>query len=286
MSALDGVLRAVGGLKNRGGDTLVGKFAVWSSSRLLGIGVAVAVWWYLALVFPRNLLPGPFETMALSFDLVRTGVVWPHMSATFGSVLVAFLLALLLASVLGIVMGTTRYGTNFFTPYVSIGLTIPGIAWAATFFIVFGYDTMFANVGFAPVVTTTMAVTPYLTLNIWKGVESIDTELLDMANGFDVSKRRQLRHIVLPNIAPHLFAAFRFGLAISWKVVTVAEIFAANQGIGHMLIHNYEVYQYEEAWAWAATFLLVILVIEYGVFSPLEERVFRWRSEPDISKIG
>lgn len=257
------------------------------SARLIGILVGLAAWTLLAINFPRNLLPTPAETLLLVWELVSSGTAWVDLSATFKSMVWAFLLAMILGGSLGVFMGINDYTQNFFTPYVNIGLSIPGVAWGATTFLIFGYQDLFLDtLRLAPVAAATLTVFPYIAVNVWKGVENIDHDLIRMGKSFDVSRRRILWRTIIPNIAPQLFSAFRFGLAIGWKVTIIAEVFAGSAGVGYKLMHAYQVYQYERAWAWAALFLIFIILIEYGVFRPLERRAFDYRSDVELSAIG
>lgn len=257
------------------------------SARVTGILVGFTAWTALAVNFPRNLLPTPSETLLLVWELVASGSAWVDLSATFKSLMWAFLFAMLLGGSLGVFMGINNYSKNFFTPYVNIGLSIPGLAWGATAFLVFGYANIaFGTMRVAPVAAATLTVFPYIAINIWKGVENLDHDLIRMAKAFEISRVRILWRVVIPNIAPQIFSAFRFGLAIGWKVTIIAEIFAGSAGVGYKLMHAYQVYQYEEAWAWAALFLIIIILIEYGVFKPLERKAFEYRSDVELSAIG
>lgn len=267
-------------------DTPLGQFTRKGMARIVGLLSGLAVWSALAASFPRQLLPGPVETLQLTWELVHTGAAWRHLSATLIAIAFAFSGAIILGGIVGVFMGTSRLGLNFFTPYVNMGLSTPGLAWAATFFIIFGYDSIFGITEIAPVIAGVLTVAPYLAINIWKGVENIDGDLIEMATAFDASSTQILKRVVLPNVAPQLFAALRFGVAISWKVVTVAEMFAANEGIGYIMMETYQLYQYERAWAWAATFMILILIMEYGLFRPIEKRVFEYRVDAELNRIG
>jgi ABC-type nitrate/sulfonate/bicarbonate transport system permease component len=258
-----------------------------SFARAIGLGIGFVLWSLLASQFPRELLPTPVETIGLAWGLVADGTAWIHISTTFQSLFWAFLFAMILGGTLGILMGLNSYSQNFFTPYVNIGLSIPGLASAAVAFLGFSYGSIPPGpLRFAPVAAATLTVFPYVAINIWKGVENIDHDLLRMANAFSISRRRILWRVVLPNIAPQIFSAVRFGLAIGWKVTIIAELFAGSAGVGYKLEHAYQVYQYEEAWAWAAVFLFIIILIEYGVFKPIERRAFDWRTDVELSDIG
>lgn len=267
-------------------ESALGRFTLWGSARTIGITIAFVIWAYLASIFPRELLPGPIETVQLMWGIIISGQAWVHLGATFTAIIFAFTGAMILGSTFGILMGSSEFGTNFFTPFVNVGLAIPGLAWAATFFIIFTYDELLGIVGLTPFLTGMMAATGYLAINIWKGVESIDHDLVQMSDAFNISRFRLLKRVILPNVAPELFAAFRFGIAITWKVVTVAEMFAAEFGIGYKLMQQYQLYRYESAWAWAAVFMLIILVIEYGFLRPLENIVFEYRQDAELNRIG
>lgn len=249
-------------------------------ARAFGLALGLVVWTGLASVFPNQLMPYPFETLELAYGLIEAGTAWPNLSITLQRTLWGFLGAMVIGLVLGVLMGVNNYGQKFFTPYVIIGLSIPGVAWALVGTLVFGFSIL------SPVSATIITVYPYIAIDVWKGVENIEADLVNMSKAFRVSRRRMLRRLILPNAAPFLFSAFRFGLAISWKVVTVVEIFASSSGVGYQAIQAYEVYRFETAWAWMVLFIIVILVIEYVFVKPLERKIFAYRHDADFTILG
>ncbi|MFB6142763.1 MAG: ABC transporter permease [Halorientalis sp.] len=250
-----------------------------SGARLFGIALGLAAWYGLASVFPNQLMPYPLETLQLTWELIVSGVVVPHLAATLWRTLWGFVGAAIIGSVLGVLMGSNDYGRRFVLPYVVAGISVPAIAWAAISTLVFGFSQM------TPIMATVAVTFPFIAINVWKGVENIDADLVAMSSSFGVSNRRLLWRVVVPNASPQLFSGARFGLAISWKIVTIAEIFASSSGIGYKLIQAYSRYQFEKAWAWAVVFMLVILLIEYGVFRPLERKVYEYRPDADFDVI-
>lgn len=250
------------------------------TARLIGLLAGLAGWIALASVFPNQLMPYPFETIGLAWGLVESGSAWPNLRDTLVRTLWGFIGSMLLGIALGVFMGVNNYSQRFFTPYVVIGLSIPAIAWAAVTTIIYGFSIM------APVIATVLTTFPYVAINVWKGVENLEPDLIDMSKSFKISRYRMLRRLIIPSAAPFLFSSFRFGLAISWKIVTIAEIFAASSGIGYKLMQAYQLYRFEEAWAWASLFIIVILAIEYGIIKPIERRVFEYRHDADFALIG
>lgn len=257
-----------------------GAFLSGWGARLFGLSLGLATWYFVAWIFPMRLMPYPGQALELVMELFRQGVVMQHLIPTFIRTILGFLGALFFGAILGIMMGLNNYSRQFLTPYVVAGLSIPAIAWAAVATIIFGFGHT------APVVAAVLITFPYAAINIWTGVENIDGELIKMSQAFEVSNLRLLYRMIIPNTAPAIFSASRFSLAISWKIVTLAEIFAARRGVGQQIIQSYNTYNYEFAWAWAIIFMSIILAIEYLVFKPLERRAFKYRSEADFETIG
>lgn len=249
-------------------------------ARLFGIGLGFAGWWALAVIFPNELMPYPIEAFQLTIGLFQQGVVMEHLIPTLVRTFFGFLGALFVGTILGVLMGITRYGRRFFTPYVVAGLSVPAVAWAAVTTIIFGFSDL------APIMAAVLIVFPYVAVNVWTGVENIDMNLIRMSRSFDVPYLRILRRSILPNTAPALFSAFRFSLAISWKIVTLAEMFASSGGIGQKIIQSFNTWNFEQAWAWALVFMVVILLVEYGFLRPLERRVYEYRAEADFETIA
>lgn len=250
------------------------------SARLLGIVLGIVGWYALALVFPNELMPFPDETLADTWDLVQSGVAYTHLRATLWRTLLGFIGSMILGSALGVLMGINNFGQRFFTPWVVVGLSVPAIAWAAVTTLIFGFSVL------SPVTATVLTTFPYIAINVWKGVESIESDLVNMSRSFNISRPRMLLRLIIPSAAPFLFSGLRFGLAISWKIVTIAEIFAGNSGVGYKLMQTYQLYQFERAWAWAVLFMIVILIVEYALLKPLEKRVFEYRRDADFELLG
>lgn len=254
------------------GTVFSNKWRARGFSVLLGLGA----WLGIAYYFPMGLFPGPFDTVVASIELLQSGIVWEHLEATLVRTFAGFLGAAILGVGLGVAMGIHGYSEHFITPYIIIALSVPGIAWAAIITIIFGFGFM------GPVLATTLTVFPYIALRVWKGVENIDTDVIEMSHSFGISRRRLVRRMILPSVAPALFTAARFGLAISWKVETQAEIFASNTGVGIRSLEAFSRYQYSRAMAWAVVFVVIILALEVFVIRPLERRMFEYRQDANF----
>lgn len=242
-------------------------------SRVTSVVILLVFWYALAVTTPARIMPTPQELSSILWILIEQGVVFKHLGDTMIRTILGFAGALLLGVGIGILLGVSDLARSILTPYVMILLSISAISAAAIATVIFKFSIL------APVSATIVVTFPYIAINIWKGTENINSELIRMSNAFGVPRHRVLFRSIIPNIAPSLFASFRFGLATAWKIVTIAEMFASSSGLGYKLLNTYAQFQFQRAWAWGLVFIFVILLIEYGIFKPLERRVFEYRQD-------
>lgn len=241
------------------------------SLRAGSILTLILIWWILSLFFPPTLVPKPVDTLAEVATIVSTGNFFSEMGSTLRRVLVGFGLAMIVSIPLGILMGTLRSLESFFEPPVILGLTMPGLIWAVLMIMFFGLNETSA---YAAVAITIM---PMLAISIWQGTKSIDKDLVDMSNIFHASPWSKIVDVILPQLISHILAAIRYGLGLAWKVVVVVEMFGLSNGVGYQVVRGFNVFSMKAVLAWAISFLVVMIIIEFGIIGWLERTVTRWR---------
>ena len=87
-----------------------------------------------------------------------------------------------------------------------------------------------------------------------------------------------MRHVVLPQLAPFLAAAARGGLSIIWKLVLVVEFLGRPDGVGFQIHLRFQLFDVAGVLAYAASFVAVMLVVDYALLQPWEGRARRWRA--------
>jgi len=242
---------------------------------LLAVASVIAIWWILFLIYPR-LLPSPQNTVNEALRLVSDGTFFFHMYQSLRRVFVGSLVAMFFSVGVGIYMGTVLIGERFFQPLVVLGLTIPGLMWALIAVMLFGINE------WSPYFAVTVTIFPMLVINIWAGVKSLDKDLMDMSHVFHFSKWMKITQVILPQLVPNIFAATRYGLGLAWKVVVVVEMFGTSNGVGYQVMKSYQVFNMEGVIAWTLTFVVAMIVIEYGMINLAERRLAAWRPKIDV----
>jgi NitT/TauT family transport system permease protein len=154
---------------------------------------------------------------------------------------------------------------------VILGLTMPGLIWAVLAIMFFGLNETSAYAA------VSITICPMLAISLWQGTKSIDKDLIDMSTAFHASPWSKIVDVILPQLIPHILAAIRYGLGLAWKVVVVVEMFGFSNGVGYQVVRGFNTFSMKAVIAWAITFLVVMIIIEFGVIGWLEAKVTRWR---------
>ncbi len=118
---------------------------------------------------------------------------------------------------------------------------------------------------------------PSTAVTVREGARALDQGLIEMAQSFCVSRLSALRHVVLPQLYPYLFAAARSGLALIWKIVLVAELLGRSDGVGFQIQIYFQLFDVTGILAYTLAFIIVVQLIEWVLLQPLERQANRWR---------
>ncbi|MBI2996962.1 MAG: ABC transporter permease subunit, partial [Deltaproteobacteria bacterium] len=155
--------------------------------------------------------------------------------------------------------------------WVMVGLTIPAVVYAIITLLWFGLND------FAAVIAIGITAFPAVAINMWQGAKDIDMQLVTMAKAFQVPRRDLICKVVLPQTVPYVLAAVRYALGISWKIATTVELIGMSSGVGYMLNYWFGLFSMTQVLAWALSFTIVLLGIEFLLINPFEKRITAWR---------
>lgn len=214
---------------------------VWNAVLpVLGIGVALGLWWVASLAVPD--LPSPWATWEES----RVYVLHPFekrgetdqgigLLAAYSLVRVAkgFLLGIAIATPLGFLLGVSPMLTRMLDPLMQVLRPISPLAWLPLGLILFRRSEPAALFAIAicsmwPTVVNTMA-----------GVRAIPQDYWNVAKVLRLSRATTFTKIVVPATLPYVFTGYRLSLGIAWLVIVASEMLTGTPGIGGFLWQEY-----------------------------------------------
>jgi NitT/TauT family transport system permease protein len=239
----------------------------------LASAVALLLAWQLAADAAQSrLLPGVWSVLAAMWQQTVSGVLPWNLAITLGRVAAAFALSLLLGSGLGIAMGRSHRLDLWLDNAVTVLLNLPALVLIVLIYVWFGLNEV------AAIAAVALNKLPTTVVTMREGARSLDPALAEMAQSFRLPRWRTLRHVVLPQLAPYLFAAARSGLALIWKIVLVVELLGRSNGIGFQIQIYFQLFDVRLILAYTLAFLLVAQMIEWAIMQPIERWAMRWRT--------
>jgi NitT/TauT family transport system permease protein len=254
-------------------------------SRLTSIGLRVGsivvlllLWWAASrLMNDAQVLPGPLaigKTIVADFKTPgpEGESAFFDVGITLTRIFIAFFASMVAGIGIGLAMGLNRLCERSLLALMPLALTTPTILMVFVAIMWFGYSEA------GSLVAVMAVVTPYVAVNMYEGTKAMDKSLIDMAVTFKAGRYLLLRNVYIPQLMPYIFSAFRYAFGQTWKIVALAETFGLKFGIGYMFFFWFQQFDITQTLAWIMMFVVLMLVLEHGVFARLESRAFAWRS--------
>lgn len=238
---------------------------------LVSIAALAVVWYGTATVVKSRVLPGPAEVAVTFLGELQSGALAWNLGATLARVAASFALAMVIGTTIGFALGRLRWVDRFFDSWLILFLNLPLLVVVILCYVWFGLTEV------AAITAVAINKIPNVAVTIREGTRSLSKDLAEMAEVYRFSRWRTFRHVILPQLAPFLFAAMRSGLALVWKIVLVVELLGRSNGVGYELNIAFQLFDVSLILAYAIAFIVVVQVIEVGILQPLEVRAGQWR---------
>jgi len=239
--------------------------------RLLPALLILALWEGMAAWLQSPRLPTPIAVLHMLALETLHGPLLLHLGATLARVGVCFLLAMTLGTAIGIAMGSWNTVNRWLDPWLQLFLTVPAMVIAILAFVWLGLNEA------AAIIAVTLSKLPNVVVILREGRRRHDRDLADMARAFHFPAKARIFDLMLPELAPFLMAAARSGLSLVWKIVLLVELLGRSSGIGFQLNVSFQMFDMPRIFAYAASFMLVILLIDNVLFAWVDRHVARWQ---------
>ncbi len=239
--------------------------------QLLSLAALLALWQVAAMLADSRVLPPPLEVLEVLIAGFEDGEVPYHIGITLARVAASFVLAMAIGVAIGIVMGRSRGVDRFFDGWLVLFLNIPALVTIILCYVWFGL------IEAAAIAAVAINKIPNVIVTVREGARSLNPDYQEMAQSFQLSRAKTLRHVVLPQLFPFVVAAARSGLALIWKIVLVVELLGRSNGVGFQLYTFFQLFDVTSIFAYTLAFVAVVQIIELAVLQPLEAKANRWR---------
>lgn len=245
----------------------------------LGVASVCAMllaWWAVSggRVVSADLLPSPGDVWGAALEIGRNGYRGTTLAgnalSTLGRLAGGFGLAVLFGVPLGLWMGGSRalaaaldWIVQFLRPLPPLSYMILLILWLGTGD---ASKTALLFLTAFPIVVAASAA----------GVRGVKAQRVQAARALGASPAQVFRHVVLPSAAPMVFTGLQIALAAAFSTVVSAELMAATDGLGWMVISASHFLRNDVILLCILVLGLLGVALAWGL-RLLDRRVVHWR---------
>ncbi|MBD9516945.1 ABC transporter permease [Pseudomonas sp. PDM22] len=236
--------------------------AVWTLAAA-GLLVPLLLWWAYSAAGLANpmFFPGPDAV------LKRIGHWWGDegllgdIAISVWRVMAGFLASAVIALPLGLYIGTYRPVQAFLEPLTDFIRYMPAVAFIPLVMLWVGIDEG------SKVLIIFIGTFFQMVLMVAEDVRRVPMAQIEAAQTMGASRAETIRLVVLPSARPALLDTLRITCGWAWTYLVVAELVAANSGLGYAILRAQRYMQTDKIFAG-------ILLI--GVIGLLTDQAFRW----------
>ena len=218
--------------------TGVWKIRGWLSPRsywilaLVGLAVPLAGWTVLTALGSVNrvFLPGPYDVAHRVAVWFRDDDLMADVGISCFRVVAGWALSALVALPLGLYIGTFRVVQALFEPLTDFIRYMPAVAFIPLVMLWLGIDEG-AKIGIIFIGTFFQMV-----LMVAEDVRRVPMAQIEAAQTMGATRGEVIEKVIVPSAKPALLDTLRITMGWAWTYLVVAELVAANSGLGYAII--------------------------------------------------
>lgn len=231
----------------------------------------IAAWaWLSHRSFVNNIfVPTPERVWATIRASLGDETLWSDIKISAFRVTIGFLLSAAIALPLGLWLGSFKLIEGFLQPLTEFVRYIPVPALIPMLMLCFGIGEM------AKIMLIFVGTFFQLTLMVADEIRRVPYELVQVSYTLGARRGEVMRKVLFKAAMPGIFDALRLCNGWAWTYLVVAELIAANEGLGYRILKFSRFLQTPKIFV----YLLVLGGLGLGLdiaFRKLNNRLFRW----------
>ena len=214
-------------------------------------------------------LPSPTEVAEATHTLFTEHDLLSDIFASTYRVAGGFFLSAVVGVPLGILIGHHKRVRAFFEPLIGVSRYLPIAAFIPLCILWFGINDV------EKIIFLFIGTFPYLALMTADVASGVEKHLIESAHTLGANNIDTLVHVVIPASMLGIFDNLRICGAFCWPYIILAELVAANSGLGHVIIRSQRFLQTSNIIACIGIIAILGFLTDVG-FRVLRSRLFPW----------
>lgn len=218
------------------------------------------------------LLPAPSQIVPQLWQLLVSGSFAIPLGQTLWMLLIGYSTACLLGVLIGLFMAINAYAYGLLEPLVEIVRPIPKPALIPALVI-------FLGIGSAMKISTVALACMFpILIGTLQGVRGVDPVMTATARTLGCSRSATIWKVMLPSALPMILTGMRVSLGMGLALTILAEMLAADTGVGFLVLDLQRSFQVRSMYAWIVILAVVGLALN-AIFERVEDWLVPWRAK-------
>jgi NitT/TauT family transport system permease protein len=214
-------------------------------------------------------LPPPWQVLAQLGDWYRDGDLLGDVVVSIARVLGGFCVAALVAVPLGVLVGTFAPVRALLEPLTEFTRYLPAVAFIPLIMLWVGIEES------AKVAVIWVGVFFQMLLLVAADVARVPDAPIEAARTMGATNEEIIKYVLIPAARPAILTTLRGAMSLAWTYLVVAELVAANSGLGYAILKAQRFLQTDKIFAGILLIGLVGLLTDQA-FRWLHKRCFPW----------
>ncbi|WP_234814923.1 ABC transporter permease [Noviherbaspirillum denitrificans] len=206
-------------------------------------------------------LPTPLQVVERCLDWFRSDGLTGDIGISIGRVFGGFFASALVAIPLGVLIGAYAPVRSFFEPLTDFSRYLPAVAFIPLIMLWVGIDES------AKLSVIWIGTFFQMVLMLAEDIARVPNAPIEAARTMGATNGEIVKHVLIPAARPAMLDTLRSTMGLAWTYLVVAELVAANSGLGFSILKAQRFLQTDKI------FVGILLI---GLIGLLTDQAFRW----------
>jgi len=238
---------------------------------LAGMLLPLAAWWWLSGsgLMDKVFMPGPMDVLSRVYTWFKSDNLLHDMWISTYRVVAGFALSAVLAIPLGLMIGSYRPVQALLEPLTDFIRYMPAVAFIPLVMLWVGIDES------SKIAIIFIGTFFQMVLMVAEDVRRVPITQIEAAQTMGATRSEIVSLVIVPSAKPALLDTLRITMGWAWTYLVVAELVAANSGLGYAILRAQRFMQTDKIFAGIILIGLIGLTIDQ-LFRWLHRKSFPW----------
>ena len=236
--------------------------------RIVGLLALLGIWelasykeWIDSFIFSS-----PSGIVKCFISMLTTQDLLTHTWITLRETFISFSLTIIIGLFVAVVLWRFKMLADIFEPYIVVLNSLPKSALAPLMLVWLGANQK-------TIIISGMSVGIFgAILSLYTGFLKVDTEQVKLIETLGGKKKDVLAKVMIPSTLPILINVMKVSIGLNLVGVVIGEFFAANSGLGYLIIYGSQVFKLDMV-VMSIMILCLLTILFYQAIHMLEKSV-------------